>query len=274
MRARWEALRAAFIHSMNTFESKERFQQAHGSEAILAGFESPARLVQHLADPSWDRDRKDAIYAALVRASQAHAPWTEVADAILWCGLWPGLDGIYRRQLRHFRNEPEELVSALSTAFTGLVARLDLRLVHRVAATLVRSTERDLTDDLRRGWAERASRKKLLEESGEAPHKRDSELGIPSCLPFDGELEVLRDRLRPVVGRDTDLVLAAVVGGESQREIAERLGRGHEATRKRCARALRRLREKSTWACPRSRPRTAFRGVKGPRCPQPEAGQQ
>ena len=74
----------------------------------------------------------------------------ELVSGLLWLGLWPGLDAVYRRRQRNFRGQPEELIAELADVFTGIIERLDLEVVHRVAATLVRSTARDLIDRRRR----------------------------------------------------------------------------------------------------------------------------
>lgn len=60
----------------------------------------------------------------------------------------PGLDALYRRLLRHFRAEPEELVAEIAARLTRGVDRLDLSRVSRVAATLLRNIERDIRRDL------------------------------------------------------------------------------------------------------------------------------
>jgi RNA polymerase sigma-70 factor (ECF subfamily) len=246
MRARWEGLHAALVRSVTTLQADRQFKQARETEAVLARFESPAGLIEHLASKDGDRDEKDAIYAALVRASQSRAPWADIAAALLWCGLWPGLDGVYRHRLRHFRDEPEELVAALSATLTSLVARLDLGRVNRVAATLVWSTDRELMEGRRREWTEQAHRHTPRADEGApepaSPARQDSELGIPVGLSFAGELEVLRARLLPIAGVDTDLLLAVVAIEENQREAAERAGLKHEAARKRFQTVLRRVR--------------------------------
>lgn len=243
MRARWEGLHAALDRSVATLQAERQFGDARRTESILARFESPPRLIEHLTNKGGDLDEKDAIYAALVRAIQARAAWAELATGILWCGLWPALDGIYRHRLRHFKKEPEELVEAISVALTTLVGRMDLGRVHRVVATLIRSTDREVMEERRRGWAEQEH----LDQGGKAPEPRTpplrkSELGLPVGLSFEGEIRALHAWLLPIGGDDTDLLLAVLVLEENQHEAALRVGLTHEAARKRFRKVLARVR--------------------------------
>jgi RNA polymerase sigma-70 factor (ECF subfamily) len=190
----------------------------------------------------------------------------EVASALLWLGLWPGLSGVYGRRVRHFNGEPDELVAEIARAFTELVERLDLAAVHRVAATLVRSTERDVmyrrkrtwlpaSDGLRvdheemstsidaeeddgiASWFDKASLKRWAET------EHGSALGLTPGLSFDEDVALLRAWLEPVVGEDAELLIAVLVLDESRREVGERLGLATDSGRKRVQRAVARLKK-------------------------------
>ena len=258
MRASWEALHAGLDRSVRTLQADQAFQQAKQLHPALAGFDEPKKLVAHLTSKAGDLDEKDRILGTLVTLVQRREHH-EAASALLWLGLWPGLDAVYRRRLRHFRDQPDELVAELAEAFTALVERLDLTAVHRVAATLVRSTERDVMDHRKRRWAEVNHG---LEGEANEP-LRDLEGGIFSAswfdkaslqrwaasdhdlpsLSFEEDVAVLRAWLEPIVGADAELLLAVLVLDETQREAGERLGLTHDAARKRFQRALGRLRE-------------------------------
>lgn len=250
MRACWEALHASFVRSVTTLKADQSFRIASAREPVLARFESPAGLIEYLTtktDRIEDHEQKNAIYAALVRAVQAGGVLAELASALLWCGLWRGLDGIYRHRLRHFKAEPEELVAAISAAFTSLVGGMVLGRVQRIAATLVRSTDRDLMEALRRDWSERehvqanGDTESGAEEEPAAPIIADSALGLPPGLSLDAQVAALRGWLLDVAGEDGDLLLAVLVFEENQREAGERLGLSHEAARKRFQRAFERV---------------------------------
>jgi RNA polymerase sigma-70 factor (ECF subfamily) len=211
---------------------------------VLAPFDSATALLAQLARPDGDLDHKDDLYAALVRVVQARAPCSRLAHALLWCGLWPGLDRVYRRQLGDFGADTDELTEAISVAFTMLVGRMDLTRVHRVAATLVWSTNRDVTEERRRTLTELARcagqpRRRVAATSAAAP---GTDVAGPDGLSFAGELAAMRARLASEIGADADLVLAVVVLGMDQHEAAKRLGVTHDAARKRFQRALRRIR--------------------------------
>lgn len=245
MRARWEGLHAALVGSVTTLPAANQFQDLRRCEPALAPFESAAALIAHLTCPERDLDHKDEIYAVLVRVVQARAPCPRLAHALLWCGLWPGLDRVYRRRLRYFARDPEELTEAISVAFTALVGRIDLASVHRIAATLVRSTDRDVMYERRRVLDELAAGPAGLREAPAWLALPGGEPGggiHPTGLSFAGELAALRARLAPVIGADADLVLAVLVLDTDQHEAAVLLGLSHDAARKRFQRALRRLR--------------------------------
>jgi RNA polymerase sigma-70 factor (ECF subfamily) len=210
----------------------------------LARFKSSTDLLVYFHDDG-DLDDKDQLYASLVRVAQTRAGPARLAHALLWCGLWPGLDHVYQRQLQQVATNPEELTEAISVAFTTLVGRMDLSRVHRVAATLVRSTHRRVMDERRRAVHEL---NRMVGSSGGAAAVLDGarrEIGEsqPTGLSFAGELASLRSVLVPLVGADAELVLAVLVLDYDQHEVATRLGLSHEASRKRFQRALARIRD-------------------------------
>lgn len=236
-RAAWDDLRSEFLRTINTLTAEEEFRGAR--QEALAAFHGPSALIAYLASPGGDLDRKDAVYRDLVGAVQANVEWTELASAILWLGLWPGLDAVYRRRLKLFRQSPDDPVSVLGLSFTSAVQRADLSRIRRVAATLVMNTERNLVDELRRGWKQGANEEgrdaDRLEEVANEVQLRSG--APPDFVPGRLALADLRAELS-VVGDDTDLLLAVLVLGETQREAADRLGIRHAAARKRFQRAL------------------------------------
>ena len=244
MRAHWEGLHAALVGSVSTLLAANQFQDLRRCEPVLAPFDSAAALIAHLTCPEGALDRKDEIYAALVRVVQARAPCPRLAHALLWCGLWPGLDRVYRRRLRYFARDAHELTEAISVAFTALAGRIDLASVHRIAATLVRSTDRDVMYERQRVLIELAADATGPQEVAAWLTPADGVPGgiHPTGLSFAGELAALRARLAPVIGADADLVLAVLVLDTDQHEAAALLGLSHDAARKRFQRALRRLR--------------------------------
>jgi hypothetical protein len=104
------------------------------------------------------------------RAAPRRAPPSAVRPRIgIHCQLpghqiWPGLDCIYRRRLRHSRSNTEELVVRSSLVFTALLGRMAFSRLRRVAATLDHSTERDMMEGRRREWSERDHQTELSEE--------------------------------------------------------------------------------------------------------------
>jgi RNA polymerase sigma-70 factor (ECF subfamily) len=245
MRAHWEALHESLAHAVRTLEAAKKFTGSRRKKRALARFADAISLLEYLNSKSGDLDEKDAIYAALIELVQGRGEEADVAMALAWLGLWPALDAIFRRRLRHFRDVPEELVSEIASCFTSQMQRADLSRIARVAATLTRNTERDVREGRRAAWDEAARRADLPEDhelADPAPPPELSELGLPSDLTPEEEVAAIRALLVPIVGDDADLVIGAAIYGDSQHELADQLGITHEAARKRFQRALGRLR--------------------------------
>lgn len=250
MRARWESLHAALIRSVTSLPAAEQFQRLRRSETFLARFDSAEALLAYLVgnDAKLDDrglDDKDQIYAALVRTVQIRAPAARVAADLAWCGLWPGLDRIYRRRLRRFNDDPDELTQAIWLAFTELVNRLDLAQVRRVAATLVRSTERDVLTARRRTASGSATAMANPVDATVIEERVSPWVANDQARPsrsFAGELVELRAQLVPLLGADADLVIAVLILEVDQHEAAARMGLTYTAARKRVQRAVLRMR--------------------------------
>jgi len=247
MRASWEALHAGFDRSVRTLQAKQSFQKAKAHHPALVRFAQPHKLVEHLTSKSGELDEKDRIFGTLVTLVQRREQH-ELANALLWLGLWPGLDAIHHRRTRHFLGlgTPDDLAAEIAEAFTEEIAALDLTHVHRVAATLVRSTERRVLEGRTREWTETSivqARGDIWALDEPPPACRDSRIGLPPTLSHDEELAHLRAWLQPMVGQDAELVLAVLVLEETQREAGARLGLSHEAARKRFQRAFARIRQ-------------------------------
>lgn len=260
MRARWEALHAGLAHSVRTLHAKATFSTLklkHHQRPGLARFADPVALVDHLTSRDGDRDEKDAVLgtlATLVYRREAH----ELAGALLWLSLWPGLDAVFRRRLRRSPGAQDELISDLTDAFTQEVTALDLSRVRRVAATLVRSTERRLLQAASRASKEQAfvdlSDDEALGVPAPAPH--ESRLGLSPGRTPDEDMAALRVRLERVVGGDAELLVAVAVLGETQGEAGARLGVSAPAARKRFQRALARVRTRLAPSLSHSSPKT------------------
>lgn len=244
MHSRWESLHAALVRSVTTLSAVKYFQALREGEPLFARFERATDLIAYFHGDG-DLDDKDRLYAALVRVAQARQHPARLAHALLWCGLWPGLDHVYRRHLKQFATDPDDLTEAISVAFTTLVGRMDLSRVHRVAATLVRSTQREIMDERRRA-AREVTRMVGGAGGGVAVldgANRESSGSQLTGLSFAGELAVLRSHLVALVGADAELVLAVLVLDYDQHEAAKRLGLTHAAARKRFQRAVVRIRD-------------------------------
>ncbi len=258
MRASWEALHAGLARSVRFLQALDSFTTLKQQHGALARFDDPLSLVEYLASKRGDLDEKDAIVGVLATLVQ-DGEHRELAAPLLWLGLWPGLDAIHRRRTRHFLNAPDDLVSEIADAFTREVAALDLTRVTRVAATLVRSTERRVLEGREREWTETNTvqpRGDIWALDEPPPAFRESKLGLVLALDVDDELAAVGAWLESVIGEDAELVLAVLVLEETQREAGERLGLSHDAARKRFQRAFARIRQQAAQQLSHSGPET------------------
>lgn len=249
----WRALRESLVRSVRTLAAHIQFAELRKRSAVLLRFNDVLGLIDHLTQRDGDLlDEKDHIYAALVEAVQAQAGNASLASTLLFLGLWPGLDAIYRQRLRSFPNDPGELVAQIAAQFTAAVHRLRVHHVKRTAATLVLNTGRLVVYRAERAAREKSSCGEMPDEHILADHRDATDAGA-------GERQIadLRARLTAIVGeRDGDLLIATEVEDETQRAFARRLGLTEGMVRKRHQRALKKLRRR----CPTSRSWAAFTG--------------
>jgi RNA polymerase sigma-70 factor (ECF subfamily) len=259
MRASWEALHAGLDRSARSLRSEQAFQQVKQTHPVFARFDEPQHLIAHLTSKAGDLDEKDRILGTLVMLVQQREHH-DLASALLWLALWPALDALYRRRQRHFRGQSDELISELASAFTSLIDRLDLGSVKRVAATLVRSTERDVMERRKRIWREPLRFDDplvlidLIDQAEWLSPQSETTLSFHEVCSW----------LQPIVGTDAELLLAVLVLDETQREAGSRLGLSADASRKRFQRALARIRgnfapsvspaDRAGWVCSSTNP--------------------
>lgn len=244
MRAHWAALRQSLTTTVEQAAAIAAFSKLAAGCKTLSAFSRPSDVIAYLVGSAGDLDNKDQVYARLILAVQADDATSGVASAVIWLGLWPGLSRIYSRNLRYFTSAPEELASELSYHFTAAVAKANLSRICRIAGTLIMNAERDIRAALRRSWAEQA-RRADRHASGLPPPVCTyglSELGLPAGLDPYHQVVSIGDVLANVIGDDAELVVGVAIYGRSQREVGERLGLSHEASRKRYQRAMGRLR--------------------------------
>jgi DNA-directed RNA polymerase specialized sigma24 family protein len=282
MRARWEGLHAALVDSVTTLEMAQQFDHARRAAPELEPFATVTSLLAFLESRSSSHEDTNVLYRTMVHAVQARTAWAPLATSMLWCGLWPGLDAVSRRQRRYFVDEPEELSSLIGVVFTTQVAQLDLQHVRRVAATLTRSTEREVARARGRQralWAYAepprveppddrpldcypngqvpvaVEQLPVLEDppdTPDTPRTSHSVLGILQGLSTESQVAAIYRWLYRAVGDDAGLFLAVAVFGENPEDLAAQLGLSHAALRKRIQRIRTRLQSRGHKIDPKS----------------------
>lgn len=268
MRVVWEGLYEAIENSIASLEMERQFEAARRGVLELEPFAKITTLLEFLKDKNSSPETRNVLYRALVHAVQIRTPWAPLATRIMWCGLWPSLDVVYRRQRRYFVDEPEELSSLISVVFTAEVSQLDLQSVRRVAVTLIRSTAREVVRVRRRQLARWAPAEpmraehshdtsqdgypdgqvpvadELLSALGDLPDPRGashSVLGFLPGLSMESQVAAIYHWLHRAVGDDAGLFLAIAVFEEQPEDVAAQLGLSHAALRKRLQKIRTRL---------------------------------
>lgn len=231
MRTTWGQVREGLLRSVQELGSAQQFEVLRRLHAPLNVFDAPADVVAFLATPEGSPDQKNELLGLLVDVVQQRSD-NGLALKLLWLGLWPGLDGIFRRRARLF-DDVAEFISTFTDVFLRLVSSMSRARVSRVAALLVRSTERDLLCERRAAWFER----RHVEL---APNPVSEEVGAPP-REDPNELANVERLLHLVGGHDGDLLFRVLVLGEEQGEAGLKLGLTKGAARKRFYRAFPRV---------------------------------
>lgn len=230
----WSGIRDDLIRSSTTLQSQRDYRAMRTAEPVLQPYADTAALLGALHHGHLDHETRNAILAALVRASQEGDRIADLALRVLLLALWPGLDAIRGRCLRRRVGSRDEIASELLARTTEQVQTLDLRRVNRIAATVLRNVERDLLRAAHRETARQQSCAALEPDWLEAPPSWAEQLRL--------RVELRRD-LTAVIGRDADLVLGVALDGASQIDMGMALGLSEPAARKRYQRAVVALRQ-------------------------------
>ena len=231
MQSRWEELRERLTRSARTLRAHRDFNRIRGRRNSLTPHPDPEELMSFLHDPQADLDAKDLIYADLLREVRSPEPEGATAASLVWVGLWPGLDAVWRECLSWWNGDPLDIVAAITGQFTKQITRTNVDGISRFAATLVKNTRRNVRAQRMREWAEAAQREEIS----------DTELD-PASEESDEEAPDLDALALAVLGDNADLIL--LVGREELdlRNAAEVLGISYDAARQRLGRYLARLR--------------------------------
>lgn len=243
MRSRWEALHAGLMKSIENREAAERFEGLRARCEVLARFAAPVSVVGYLAHDGGDLDEKDRILGCLIDEVR-HGVARGLAHSLLLLCLWPGLDAAFMRRQRLFQDRPHDLEAELVGNFATQILRLDLDRVRRIAATLVRNTEREAVASRIRELAIAARSVEVSPEIAVvAPLEPPASLfGPVSDRSERGSIDALRVWLERAVGRDAELVVEIVIQGRDWGELAAALGISRKTLNRRVERALVRAR--------------------------------
>jgi hypothetical protein len=245
MRSRWEELHAGLLRSIDRRESVGSFEDLQRRSRALAPFRRPAEIAAFLASKASSLVERDRVLRCLVEeATRGSAK--RLALAIVLLGSWPALDSIFRKRGPLFQRQGLSIELEIIEQFIAQVQRVDLARVSCLAATLVRSTEREVVDACVRECARSANHESVTPDAIAAPAIGDepprSRFGLAVAQSEAEHVAALRRWLQAAVGHDADLVVDAVIHQRSRLELAAALSISHAAARKRLERALERAR--------------------------------
>jgi DNA-directed RNA polymerase specialized sigma24 family protein len=275
----------AIDRAVRTPAAERAFRSLRAREPALRVADSPPELVAFMQTDDDRHAAKDEVLRALVRTTRSKAPEAQLATDLLWAMFARRLRGIVRwRQWVEQCSEAESL-SSVATTFADAVAKLDLRRVRRVAATLTRNVRRDRSraHALETQHAlqcplcaapEKLSGPRVVARTigatptaandNTVPDDPDPEPDPepdpgPKPPPLETLVGVLVDALGPT---DAGLLLATAVLGQTQQLAGARFGLSHEATRKRIQRCLPRARRALSTAMSHSGAAPALKKVR------------
>jgi RNA polymerase sigma-70 factor (ECF subfamily) len=237
------------MRSIEGRDSLRSFEEMRRRSPAFIPFGGPAALAAFLAHKENSLVDRDRVLRCLIGEARAGGA-TRLALALLFLGLWPGLDSIVRKRSRLFQPNTHDIELEIIDQFTAQVQRVDLARVSCLAATLVLNTEREVVGARVRESA-RAARSRAIEPDMIAAPSPSIDEDAGPVSPFGltadqsdaDDVAALRRWLLGAVGRDADLVVDAVIHERSRLELAAALGVSHAAARKRLERALSRARE-------------------------------
>jgi hypothetical protein len=243
MRSRWEGIHKGLLRSAGGLNAAKQFARWRTRNSMLETFADPMSLVGYLSQPEGDLDEKDRIIWLLIdEARRGEAP--SLAQAILFLGLWRALDAIFVRRSALFRQRGADLDAELVDGFIEQLGRLDPARVKRVAATLVRNTERDVVVSRTHELARSARAVVVTPDVALAPPIE------PEASPFNQHPDQTDEAavgaialwLERVTGPDAYLVVDVVLRGRDRAALASARGISRKALNKRVERALARAR--------------------------------
>jgi RNA polymerase sigma-70 factor (ECF subfamily) len=231
----WHEIRNHLTRDSSTLGFQHDFHAIRHDHPALSRFHDPAGLLDALHHGMASADEKNQLLEALIEAAQADGTAADCALTLMLLALWPGLDAVYRRSRWRGAGSSDELSSEVLTRATEAVRCIDLRRVHRYAATILRNVERDLL---------RARQREVCAQSLNVEIDPDEVAAEPVASEPGASPEWLHREMLRIVGADAALVISVAVDGATQAEAASELGLTAAAARKRYQRALRRARER------------------------------
>jgi len=200
----WDATKAVFERDLRRAVERATWDELRAAAPAMARFARPEDLLTVVQDRAAEPAVTNAVLTELAVLAQTGR---RVAFTLLCLALWPGLSAIRARWLRTYRGRDAELAADIGSTFVLAVGGLNLSKPKRVAATLCRSTQRELA----RAYRRRPCQARPL------PPVQDLTAG-------GAELLEVHEWLTHETGPDAELILRIILWGEPTGQAADAVG--------------------------------------------------
>ena len=200
----WDATKAGLARDLSRAVARGRGDRLRAAAPATRRFDRPEDLLAFVQDREADPAATNAVLTELASLAR---DGVRTAHSALCLALWPGLSAIRARWLRTYRGRDGELAADIGSMFVMAVYRLDLSKPRRIAATLCRSTHRDLAQLHRAAWQQARSLRP-----------------VPDRTADGAELLEAREWLAYETGPDAELMVRIMLLGEPTGEAAAAVG--------------------------------------------------
>lgn len=221
------------VREVSSLDAYASFSSMRVRYPALGRFDDPVSLLERLGlKPKTDEEHKEvnAIYWSLAHVVQAGEPEAGLAVSTLILGFWPVLARCFSQLRRN--QDPELFFGEVRWVFINVISRVVLSKSGRLTATIAKNTWRDLVE-----LGKREGRFHLSEEesaSWEALNPQPSEMDMLSRI----DNSMILERLIPLFGEDSDLVVGKYVYEYTHAELSSEHGLTPAAVQKKIKRLV------------------------------------
>ncbi len=224
------------LRELATPKSRRLLQRLQWDREALRAFATWENLIDFMQAGEADESDQDRILRSILAEVEQRGDPT--ARTALLALFWPGLAKVFR-QRRRWDRDPDELWSTITWVFLRAISKFrTARRPERIASKLINDAYRDLHREYRRRWRFQNGTKPLEDEDGDEVHAIGSTAPDPAIALVESRhdsLSVIRAWAEATQASqvDVELVVRTRLLDELLADVAEDLGLGYEAAKKR-----------------------------------------